>query len=411
MDEGGSPLVGQAGVSKNRCGGSWQASNAFTTDGSGQFQVTPTCPSGNWDDKLTVTVNQTTREQNIILDPTFQLARVNANLVSCTGSITSSPGGTVAQGGGSWYTHGTTGPSGTVTFYTFPGSIKLRMSYNHHTQTLYPAIAAGTNEVDFQTTTLTLLFSGAIKSNMGGTWWYFDKPSMDLLPGTYNFWFDGNGPQGVVVAGCAQNLAALRVIDETGTGVAGAKATPAVGGSWMPTLPGQTDINGYLYGSLPTGTTKVKMVVNQGGMEKTSAEMVLSTTWIAELLRISLKDHAGAGITSGATLDQGGGFWYSWGALGVYRDIPVFPGSYKFRVSYNFTSEEKNPIAVVAGPGIQTQFFSTGQVFGSCITEYSTGAWRTFTDGMELMAGTYTFRYPSQLGTITSGGITSLTCP
>lgn len=403
LDDGGSPLVGQPAVYKYRCGGSWAASTPFVTDGSGQFVVTPTC--SNWDGKVTVTLNQTGLEQDVTVNPVFQAARVDATLTSCAGPISDVPGGRVDQGGGYWYHHGSTGASGTVTFYTFPGTIKLRMTYNHHSMTQYPAIVAGANQVDFQTTAVTLDHGGPIKSNMGGSWWWFAKPTMNLLPGTYNFWFNGSGPNALEVSGCEMGRTMLRVVDENGNGVSGAMATPAVGGSWKPSV-GPTNGGGYLLADLPVGTTRVRMTVNQSSLEQPAG----SYLWITQILRLGLDDNAGSPITTGATLDQGGGYWYSWGSLGAYRDIPLFPGTHKFRVTYNYTSAEGFP-TVVAGAGIDTFTFQTGQVFGSCITQYSTGTWRSFTDGMQLMPGTYTFRYPAQFEPVNAGGVTYLACP
>lgn len=354
------------------------------------------------------------------MNPVFRTAKVNANLQSCTAPITASPRGAVDQGGGYWFAHGTTGPTGTVSFYTFPGSIKLRMSYSHMSVTrIAVAIAAGTNQVDFQSTAVTLNSAGAIKSPTGGSWWFFAKPTMDLLPGSYSFLFQNGATWSaavrITVSGCDMNAANLRVVDENGNGVAGATATPAVGGTWQPNVPGATNAAGYLVAQLPTGTTKVKMSVNQGAQEQTSAEMVASSyTWTTEILRIALNDHAGTPITTGAWLDQGGGYWYDWGSLGAYRDIPLCAriAPYKFKVTYNFTSQEQSGIAVSAGAGVTTFNFQTGQVFGSCITQYSASAWRTFTNDMALMPGSYnTFKSPSQPGVIAAGGITNLTCP
>ena len=425
VDEVGNPLANYPadfpGETRNlkykyRCGGSWGPETSFKTDANGRFFVNIGC--SNWDNKVTVTLNQTTKEQDVTVNSVFQAAKVNANLKSCTGPITDTPGGSVDQGGGYWYHHANTGPSGTVTFYTFPATVKLRMSYNHNSMTLYPTIVAGTNEVDFQTTKVTLDYPGDIKSNMGGSWWMFSKPSMDLLPGTYNFWFKNGsgwyGPVAINVSGCAVSKVLLRVVDENGNGVAGGKATPAYGGSWGPTLSGSTDANGYLLTDIPPGYSKIKMVVNQGSEEKTAAQLSASNyTWTTQILRIYLKDHAGSAITDQAgTLDQGGGYWYAWGNLNGsgFRDIQLFPGSYKFRVTYNYTSQELFP-GVTSGAGVQSFDFQTGQVIGTCITQYSAGAWRTFTSGMELMPGTYTFISPSQSGTVTAGGITNLTCP
>jgi hypothetical protein len=192
---------------KYRCGGSWTSDVSFQTDASGQFEVSIGCD--NWDNKVTVTLNQTSKEQDVTLNPIFQAAKVNANLTTCIEPITEMPGGTVAQGGGYWYTHGTTGPSGTVSFYTFPGNITLRMSYNHNSKTLNPTIVTGINEVDFQTTELTINHDDEVKSNKGGSWWMFSKPSMDLLPGDYPFYFKTgpiwDGPITISVIGCSMD--------------------------------------------------------------------------------------------------------------------------------------------------------------------------------------------------------------
>ena len=158
------------------------------------------------------------------------------------------------------------------------------------------------------------------------------------------------------------------------------------------------------------------MEVNQGAVEQLLAQLTASNyTWNTEILRIWLNDYTGSPITDGnATLDQGGGYWYNWGNLNTsgYMDIPLFArtGTYKFRVTYNYTSQELFPV-VNTSSGIDNYYFQTGQVFGSCITQYSTGAWRTFVDGMELMPGTYTFKDPTQSGVVTAGAVTNLTCP
>jgi hypothetical protein len=381
---------------KYRCGGSWAPWTSFQTDAFGQVFVNIGC--FNWDNKITMNLNQTSKEQDVTIDPVFQAAKVNANLVTCTDFITDVPGGSVDQGGGYWYHHGNTGPTGTITFYTFPDDIKLRMSYNHNSQTLFPTIVAGTNEVDFQTTALTINYAGEIKSNTGGSWWIFDKPTMNLLPGDYNFYFDGDGPVTVTVSGCEMNTIFLKVLDEDGNGVPGGKAQPAYGGSWGAVLPGETDINGNLFAEIPPGFTKIRMTVNQGSEQQNLAQLAASNyTWYTEILRIWLLDHSGATITDGAAkLDQGGGYWYSWGNLNTsgYLEIPLFPraAAYKFRMSYNFTSNTQYPVAGVTA-GIDDFFFQTGQVHSDANTciKWATGSWNPFVQDMEVFPGSYKF--------------------
>ena len=439
VDENGAPLANYPSGAeprnlryKYRCGGTWAPETSVQTDGNGQFTVNPDCSAyapRKWDGKLRVFLNQTSKEQDIRSNTVFQAAKVNVNLKSCSGPITDDPGGTVAQGGGYWYTHGTTGPTGTVSFYAFPNNgntVKVRMEYNHGSQTVNSfSVKPGVNNIDFVATELTLRSGGAIKSNTGGSWWFFQKPTMFLLPGPYNFWFEGSwyGPWTINVTGCKLEYALLRLVDENGQGVAGGKATPAVGGSWKSTLPGQTDANGNLFGQLPAGWTKIKMSKPNMSQEKSETDLEASGyTWTMEIVRIWLLDHAGNPITDGnATLEMGGGTWVSYGNLNNqgYLDVPLFPGGpYRFRMTYNYISQTldggttpQGPV-VTEGPGIQNYYgFQTGQVIGACITQYSAGTWRTFTSGMELMPGTYTFRYPSQSGTVVAGQVTNLSCP
>ncbi|MGB6894689.1 MAG: hypothetical protein WBF37_01935 [Dehalococcoidia bacterium] len=190
---------------KYRCGGSWVPTTSFQTDASGQVAYSIGC--ANWDNKITIILNQTSKEQDVTTNSDFQAAKVNAKLKSCTGLITDVPGASVDQGGGYWYDHGSTGSTGTVTFYTFPSNIKLRMNYNHNSQTVYPTIVAGINEVDFQTTKLTINYVGDVKSNKSSSWWTFSKPSMNLLPDDYPFYFKTgstwDGPVTISVSGCA----------------------------------------------------------------------------------------------------------------------------------------------------------------------------------------------------------------
>ncbi len=50
---------------------------------------------------------------------------------------------------------------------------------------------------------------------------------------------------------CTIGFVLLKVLDENGIGVPGGKATPAYGGSWGATVPGQTDVNGKLFTEIP----------------------------------------------------------------------------------------------------------------------------------------------------------------
>jgi hypothetical protein len=257
------------------------------------------------------------------------------------------------------------------------------------------------------------------QDNIGTT--VFNGPTY-VFPGTYtiDFYKDNTTntklySESMAISGCSYEraFAMLNVRDENGNGVSGAEATPACGGSWQPSVSGATDTNGKLWAELPPCYTKIRMSVNQGAGEQTLAQLDVSNyTWYTEILRIWLIDHAGDSITDGnAVLSQGGGYWYVWGNLNTsgYMDIPLFARSsaYKFKVTYNYTSQELYPV-VNTTSSVDNFYFQTGQVFGSCITQYQGAGWSTFIDGMEQMPGIRMFRYPSQSGTVTAGDVTYL---
>jgi hypothetical protein len=320
---------------------------------------------------------------------------------------------------------GTTGPSGVVSTELFPGTYSFTARINKTSAATNVDITAG-DPIDYTFVPTVVDFhytQGRVsmwQDNIGTT--VFNGPTY-IFPGNYtiDFYKDSTTntklySETMAISGCSYEraFAMLTVRDENGNGVSGGAATPACGGSWQPSVVGVTDTNGKLWAELPPCYTKIKMTVNQGAEEQTLVQLDTSNyTWTTEILRIWLNDHAGTPFTDGnATLDQGGGYWYNWGNLNNsgYMDIPLFAraSAYKFRVGYNYTSQELYPV-VSTTPGIDNFYFQAGQVFGPCITQYSTGAWRTFTTGMELMPGSYTFKNPSQTGVITAGGATYLT--
>jgi hypothetical protein len=401
---------------KYRCGGTWGPENSFETDESGQLYYIIDCPDNNWDNKITVTLNQTSIEQDVTINPIFQAAKVNVNLKYCAGDALSD--GTVSQGGGYWFTHGSTGSIGTVSFYAFPGkNIKVKMSYNYGNNTIdATTVTAPVTDIDFTTTTVNLA-PGPVQIGVSG--WPTVTMPMQMLPGTYNFRLNGTQVNDVVVSACNEtpsagvNMVLLSVKNESNQPVGGAQFIPAIGGSWQSQIPGATDANGNLLAAFNPSWTKIKAEVNNSSQELTKAQLESSGyVWTTQLIRINFLDAAGNAITDEKGEIRRGGGWPLIGKFNSsgYFEVSTFPANIGYRVNYNNTSETKT-LNIVAGAGVQEFNFQTGQVFGSCITQYSAGGWTSFTNGMELMPGTYTFRYPSQSGTVVAGQITYLNCP
>ncbi|MFZ2898717.1 MAG: immunoglobulin-like domain-containing protein [Saprospiraceae bacterium] len=423
VDELGNPLANYPADGPNdnlryryRCGGSWVAWTSVQTDASGQITIDINCPGNNWDNKIVLSLNQTSKEQDVIVNPVFQAARVDVNLNTCDPAAPLQ-GGTVAQGGGYWYTHGQTDASGTKSFYAFPGgSVTVRMTYNFTSQTKsITPVTSPVTDVDFTTTTVDFFFNGTIQIASGG--WQTITPPVELLPGTYNFRFDGTQVNGIVISGCAVTKAWLTVLDENGNGVEGATFRAACGGAWQsPDPPGATNANGLLFTDIPPCMTKMEAKVGNSSQELTKAQLEASDyTWVTEILRVNLINHAGNPITDQTgLLEQGGGAWISQGNFNAsgFVDVQTFPtNSGRYRTTYNCNSETKDGIVVPGGPGIQELDFQTGQVVSNCgHTQYQGCGWSAFTSGMEQMPGTRTFRYPVETATVVAGEILTLTC-
>ena len=273
---------------------------------------------------------------------TNSLFEFNTNLLTlrmetCDGTPLN--GGSPRGGNGSqyttwWFPGSVTGSSapGKSAAEFFPGTYSFEMQYKATAdQKVSVTVPDADTLLTWQTTNVTLDYPGQISyGGSTGNSTFFNKPSMELLPGTYKFNFRPDNRVDLTFSGCAFNKSyvALKLLDENGNGVPGGKATPAYGGSWGTTLPGQTDADGKLFSEIPTGYTKIRMAVNQGAVEQSLAQLTASNyTWYTEILRIWLNNHTGLLITDGnATLEQGGGYWYNWGNLNTsgYIDIPLF---------------------------------------------------------------------------------------
>lgn len=179
---------------KYRCGGTWGPTTSFQTDAQGQTWFSIDCPADKaWDGKLTMTLNQTSIEQNAtelgLTNYTWQAAKVIGKLIDHQGNPLA--GGVLAQGGGYWYTHGTTDGSGQVAFHTFPiasGTIKVRMTFGNVSEEKFPAVIAGTNTVIWQTGQVTISCPSSVQIAQGGTWFNYNSgQKVELLPRTYNY--------------------------------------------------------------------------------------------------------------------------------------------------------------------------------------------------------------------------------
>ena len=358
------------------------------------------------------------QSQYVGTDPvtiSFQTSKVTVQLETCGHAGLS--GGKVQYRGsvspGTWNKFGTTGSDGTVSREMFPGYFWFGVEYKQTYAEKQQDVSASST-VTFTTTGVTLWFSGSIEYRgypSSGTWFTFTKPTMEMLPGTRTFRFAGKDKYqlSIDVSSCSmeKSIIIAELLDHTNKGIEGGVASYAPGGSWL-TL-GTTDSKGVICKAFDGtfGNVKVRMTYNQGSQVKTQYQPTNSIYNFQTVEAVvKLIDHAGTGLSNGEVW-QGGGYWQLQGYTDASGELKLemFPGTYKFRMNYNWGAETKwqdisTPVVfqtVEVKARLET-CTGTGVPGGSA--SYAQGSWRSLgttdasgdTPPMELLPGTYKFR-------------------
>ncbi len=142
----------------------------------------------------------------------------------------------------------------------------------------------------------------------------------------------------------------------------------------------------YSFAMVYNGTREQKNGVAISG---SSTTVTFQTTGVT----VELQD------SSGALIDTGSASYYAkgWKTIGDTSggtvDVEMLPGSYSFAMVYLGTREQKNSVAISGSSTTVT--FQTGEVnsVSETATSYYAKGWKTFTNGMELLPGSYTFHF------------------
>jgi len=399
-DSTGAPLSG--GVVQYYSGG-WQAFG--TTDASGRVskELTP----GTYTFSMTYAFGRQEKSQNVATNPTvvFQTNRVTVQLKDSTGALMDT--GTVQYYSGGWRDIGSTS-GGQVSKELLPGTYTFSMNYAFARQEKAQNIATNPTVV-FQTTNVTvqlkdstgaLMDSGTVQYYSGG-WRDIGNTSggqvtKELLPGSYTFSMNyafarqeksQNVATNPTVAFQTTNVT-VQLKDSTGA-LMDTGTVQYYSGGWRDI--GSTS-GGQVSKELLTGSYTFSINYAYARQEKsqniaTDPTVVFQTTRVT----IELRD------TTNSLMDTGTVQYYS----GGWRDIgstssgqvskDLLPASYTFSMNYGFARQEKSQ-NIATNP---TVVFQTGQVHSdsSSCTNYYAGGWRVFTQDMELLPVTYTFRF------------------
>ena len=299
-----------------------------------------------------------------------------------------------------WFPGGLTGADGTRSAEVFPGTYSFQMLYQGTAEAKTSVVIPDADTtLTWNTATVTLSYSGELSYGGGsGDSVWFTKPAMNLLAGTYNFHFRDPDGGGYVLPltwssgeAYTKSMVIVHLEDGSGAGLAGGVIDYAPGGSWLTV--GTTDVSGraYLLADGTLGSIKVRASYHNGSSTQTYDQATHSIFTFATVnATISLLDHNGAGLPGGV-VEQGGGSWVPVGTTDASGNVTfaVFAGSYKFRMTYNYGSEEITQD--VSTPVV----FQTGAVYSDSdtATQYAQGSWQAFTQDVELLPGNWHFTF------------------
>jgi hypothetical protein len=356
---------------------------------------------------------------------TAQMVAVTINLKSSTGTPLA---GTAKYYKDGWQTLGTTPV--TVDLLPFTGLVAGQGAYDFQIQ--YNGRTAPTQRIDvstvqtinFSTTRVHFAFSGPVQYYNGG--WQTINGPIEMLGGTQNYapftaskaefrfgspvvyqkYFD--------ITGTSLTGGLFKMIDENGAALAnfnlGSMQTfkYRCGGSWGPTASFATDANGYYFASINCPANnwdkKVTLSVNKTAKEQ---DLTVNSTFQVAVVTVNLKTCAGAPI-AGAKVEQGSGSWTPRGTTDAngQNSYYAFPGNdVVARLSYNYGSQTISGVPVVL-PVTNIDFTTTKVTLnGAAPIAIQVGGWPTVTFPMEMLPGTYGFRFNGKLisGVVVSG--------
>ena len=347
------------------------------------------------------------KSQNVATNPTvvFQTTRVTVQLKDSTGGLMDT--GTVQYYSGGWRDIGSTS-GGQVRKELLPASYTFSMNYGFARQEKSQNVATNPTVV-FQTSQVTvqlkdstgaLMDTGTVQYYSGG-WRDIGSTSggqvrKELLPASYTFSMNYAFARQEKSQNVATNptvvfqstQVTVQLKDSTGT-LMDTGTVQYYSGGWRDI--GSTSGGQVSKELLPASYT---FSMNYGfARQEKSQNVATNPTAVFQSTQVTvqLKD------STGTLMDTGTVQYYSRG----WRDIgstsggqvskELLPASYTFSMNYGFARQEKSQNVATDS----TVVFQTGQVHsdsGNC-THYYAAGWRVFTQDMEVLPVTYTFRF------------------
>ncbi|MBI5955132.1 MAG: right-handed parallel beta-helix repeat-containing protein [Chloroflexi bacterium] len=412
-DHNGQPLAG--GTARGGFGSNfstWHVAGA--TDANGLLvdlrDVTTAPASMSYEMKFNNTTQVKTQDVSTNSVFEFQTSLVNMRLQTCDG--TGLANGAVRYGIGAtyttwWFPGGNTNAGGDTSAEFFSGTYSFEMQYQGTAQSKLNLNLPAASPVVWNTTRVMLQYAGQISyGGPNGQNAWFTKPSMNLLPGgPYKFHFQN--PEGGLLdlswSGCnyTASVAAVKLIDSTGAGIAGATAQYYDGG-WKD-IPGVTNANGLLPVAIPGLKGKVPFALTYGGVRVQKAQDISLdsiVTFQTAAVTMKLLDSTGAELAGGAEYYAKG--WKTLGGGTTTATMELLPVKYAFKVTYGGVSLQKyqdvsvDPLVIFRTVPVTFKLLSSTDAELEGGAQYYADGWRNFGDGTttevaEMLPVKYTF--------------------
>ncbi|MBS1620679.1 MAG: T9SS type A sorting domain-containing protein [Bacteroidetes bacterium] len=427
-DHNGNPLAGghgRGGYGNNY--GTWFAGSGAATDANGVlFDIINgnSAPSTmsyemKYNNTTSVLTQDVSQPNGNIFN--FKTIELRLRLETCGGTGLS--GGTGRWGNGA--TFGTyffpapnsTDANGETAAEWFPGTYSFEMNYQSTSNVKSSVTIPNANSIlTWQTTNVTLSWPYDIAYGGNGDSRFFNKPSMELLPGTVNFNFrspNGNNYFPLTISGCsmAPTVGNVRLINSTGGPISGGSVDGYQGG-WSHY--GTTDANGNLL-VLGKNPTSLAMTYVGGREQKNGINFSVTpvVTFQTKVVTMELKNSQGGALESDAKgLSYYAGGWKVFGTgntSGGSATMEMLPVSYSFALVYKGGRQQINNQNVGTSPVVT---FQTKEVtmelkdsHGGALESdakglsYYAGGWKTFGSGktsggsatMEMLPVSYSF--------------------
>ena len=346
----------------------------------------------------------------------FNTIKVTTSLVDSDGSPLS--GGLVKYYASGWKTFGTTDGSGTVTKELLPVKYSFKMYYLGGSQQISNHDTGADATVEFQTTEVTVelksstnapLENGMVKYYASG-WKTFGttdasgKVTKELLPIKYSFkMYYLGGSQQISNQDVGSNplvsfqttLVTVKLISSLNAPLEDGKVKYYASG-WKDF--GTTDATGMVTKELLPIKYSFKMYYMGGSQQISNHDVGANpmVTFQTTLVTVELKNCDGTGIDGGMTKYYASG-WKTFGttdATGIATK-ELLPVKYSFKMYLHGKTQQISNQDVGANPTVSYQTVSVTLNYGETIKFYASG-WKTFTQPyMEMLPGTYSFKFGS----------------